>query len=49
MSRSKHTDPKTIRAAKAPAAPRPPIYDDNLGRIAEAVGEIVALKDLMNF
>jgi len=36
-------------AAKAPAAPRPPIYDHNLGRIAETVGELIALDDLMSF
>jgi hypothetical protein len=36
-------------AARAPAAPRPPIYDYSLGKIAEGVGELVALKDLMNF
>jgi rRNA methylases len=34
---------------KAPAAPRPPIYDFNLGKLAEIAGERVALEDLMGF
>jgi tRNA(Leu) C34 or U34 (ribose-2'-O)-methylase TrmL len=36
-------------AIKAPAAPRPPIYDYNLGKLAEIAGERVALEDLMSF
>ena len=35
--------------AKRPAAPRPPIYDYDLGRIANVAGELVALEDLVGY
>jgi tRNA G18 (ribose-2'-O)-methylase SpoU len=34
---------------KAPAAPRGPVYDYNLGKLAEIDGELVALEDLIGF
>lgn len=36
-------------SAKPPVAPRPPIYDYNLGKIAEVAGELVALEDLVGY
>lgn len=45
MSRQVGRPPKL----KAPAAPRPPIYDFNLGKLADIAGEWVAIEDLTVF
>ena len=34
---------------KVPPAPRPPIYDHRLARLAEAVGQLVRLEDLIDY
>jgi hypothetical protein len=36
-------------AAKRPVAPRPLIYDYNLGKIAEVAGELISLSDLASY
>jgi hypothetical protein len=36
-------------AAKAPTAPRPPIYDYNLGKIASVSGQLIGLDDLLAY